>query len=279
MKIFKLKSDLRSYLYDIKYGKTIAFIPTMGSLHQGHISLIESAIFDCDIVICSIFVNPLQFNDSNDFFQYPRPIEDDITKLQSINCDILYCPDESDLSLENEERKYFDFNGLDNYMEGVYRKDHFQGVATIVVKLFEIVSPDKAFFGQKDLQQLQIIKHITKTLDLDVQIVSVPTVRTNLGLALSSRHKHLSSKALEEASIIYDSLEYVKDNHKRLSINDLKNEIIQKFNKYPNLDLEYFEIVDLETLHPINSFILKNKNAACIAVSFDGIRLIDNIIF
>ena len=279
MKIVKLKSDLRSYLYDVKDGKTIAFVPTMGSLHQGHLSLIKSAIIDCDIVICSIFVNPLQFNDSNDFVQYPRPIEDDIAKLQSIDCDILYCPNESDLYLENEKRKYFDLNGLDKYMEGVYRKDHFQGVATIVVKLFEIVLPDKAFFGQKDLQQLQIIKHITKELDLDVQIVSVPTVRNHLGLALSSRHKHLSSKDLKEASIIYDCLEYVKENHKKSSIDDLRNEVIQKFNKYHSWHLEYFEIVDLETLNPINSLMLENKNAACIAVSIDGTRLIDNIIF
>ena len=279
MKTFQLKSNLQSYLSDISEGKIIGFVPTMGALHEGHMSLINAASIDCDIVVCSIFVNRMQFNNSNDFGRYPRILKDDISRLENVDCDILYCPEESDLYIHEEKAKYFDFNSLDKYMEGIERKGHFQGVATIIEKLFKILCPDKAYFGEKDLQQLQIIKHITKTLNLDVEIVGSPTIRTKSGLAMSSRNQLLSEETLKIASLLYKSLTFVRDGFLDAPAYELIEKAKQNILNHPDLKLEYFEIVSLETLHPINNFLDKNKNAVCIAASIAGVRLIDNIIF
>lgn len=279
MKIFKLKSELVLYLNHFRNSKSIGFVPTMGSLHKGHLSLIEFAKFNCDIVVCSIFVNPTQFDDSDDFYNYPRDIKDDILLLQNINCDILYCPHESDLYFENQNVECFNFNDLDKYMEGAQRRGHFNGVATIIKKMFEVVSPEKAFFGQKDLQQLQIIKHITNQLQLNVEIIGLPTVREASGLAMSSRNKKLSNSDLKKSTLIYESLIYAKENFTNMSVDELKTRIVSQFNNQPELELEYLEIVDLETLTPITKFLAKDKNAVCIAASICGVRLIDNIIF
>ena len=279
MKIFKLKSELVLYLNHLRNSKSIGFVPTMGSLHKGHLSLIEFAKFNCDIVVCSIFVNPTQFDDSDDFHNYPRDIKDDILLLQNINCDILYCPHESDLYFENQDVEYFNFNDLDKYMEGAQRRGHFNGVATIIKKMFEVVSPEKAFFGQKDLQQLQIIKHITNQLQLNVEIIGLPTVREASGLAMSSRNKKLSKSDFKKSTLIYESLMYAKENFTHMSVNELKIRIVSRFNNQSDLELEYLEIVDLKTLTPITKFLAKDKNAVCIAASICGVRLIDNIIF
>ena len=260
MKVLKNTKELTIFLSKESEENVIAFVPTMGALHDGHISLIKNAKSSSDLVVCSIFVNPTQFNNSTDLEKYPRTIERDIEILEQENCDILYLPEVSDLYSENEKSKHFDFNGLDNFMEGSGRKGHFDGVATIVEKLFRIVNPDKAFFGEKDLQQLQIIRHITTQLNLEIEIIGVPT-------------------NLQKANLINETLHFIKENSSRYSPEELKQLSIHKFNNQSELKLEYLEIVSLENLHPITEFKERGNNAACIAASISGVRLIDNIIF
>lgn len=279
MKTFTLKSELKSYLNGIRKDKIVSFIPTMGSLHEGHLSLLQKAKESSDVVICSIFVNPTQFNNSSDFEKYPRTTEIDINILTEKKCTILYLPEASDLYQENEQAKQFDFCGLDNFMEGEGRKGHFNGVATIVEKLFRIISPEKAFFGEKDLQQLQIIRYISKQLQLPIEIIGVPTKREESGLAMSSRNKLLSEKNLQKATLIYHILRYIKENSDNFTVDQLKKVAIEKFSYQTDITLEYLEIVSLKTLQPISEFRIKNKNAACIAASISSVRLIDNIIF
>jgi len=279
MKTFTLKSELKSYLNEIRKDKIVSFIPTMGSLHEGHLSLLQKAKESSDIVVCSIFVNPIQFNNSSDFEKYPRTTEIDINILTEKKCTILYLPEVSDLYQENEQVKQFDFDGLDNFMEGEGRKGHFNGVATIVEKLFRIISPEKAFFGEKDLQQLQIIKYISKQLQIPIEIIGVPTKREESGLAMSSRNKLLSEKNLQKATLIYHILRYIKENSDNFTVDQLKKVAIEKFSYQTDITLEYLEIVSLKTLQPISEFRIKNKNAACIAASISSVRLIDNIIF
>ncbi len=279
MKTFTLKSELKSYLNEIRKDKIVSFIPTMGSLHEGHLSLLQKAKESSDIVVCSIFVNPIQFNNSSDFEKYPRTTEIDINILTEKKCTILYLPEVSDLYQENEQVKQFDFDGLDNFMEGEGRKGHFNGVATIVEKLFRIISPEKAFFGEKDLQQLQIIKYISKQLQIPIEIIGIPTKREESGLAMSSRNKLLSETGIQKATLIYQTLKYIKENSDNFTVDQLKKIAIEKFSHQTDVNLEYLEIVSLEKLQPISEFKDANENAACIAASISSVRLIDNIIF
>ena len=279
MKIFKLKSDLQSYLESIREEKILSFVPTMGALHLGHMSLIEAAKHKSDIVICSIFVNPTQFNNPADLLKYPRNNEVDIKILEDLDCDVLYLPEVIDLYNNNEKAKAFDFNGLDKFMEGSGRNGHFDGVATIIEKLFRIVKPNIAFFGLKDLQQIQIIKHVTKQLCLPIEIIGVETKREESGLAMSSRNSLLSEQEKGKSMLISETLNFIKDNSTILSIDELMKQSIKKFKNQNVLDLEYLEIVSLNTLQPISKLGNKHTNAACIAASISSVRLIDNIIF
>ena len=279
MKIFKLKSDLQSYLESIREEKILSFVPTMGALHLGHMSLIETAKHKSDIVICSIFVNPTQFNNPADLLKYPRNNEEDIKILEDLDCDVLYLPEVIDLYNNNEKAKAFDFNGLDKFMEGSGRRGHFDGVATIIEKLFRIVKPNIAFFGLKDLQQLQIIKHVTMQLCLPIEIIGVETKREESGLAMSSRNSLLSEQEKGKSMLISETLNFIKDNSTILSIDELMKQSIKKFKNQNVLDLEYLEIVSLNTLQPISKLGNKHTNAACIAASISSVRLIDNIIF
>ena len=279
MKTFTLKSELISYLNGIRKNKIVSFIPTMGCLHEGHLSLIQKAKQSSDIVVCSIFVNPTQFNNSKDLRNYPQTIESDFEKLKRANCDILYHPNVENLYNKNEEVKQFNFGGLDDFMEGISRKGHFNGVATIVEKLFRIVNPNKSYFGEKDLQQLQIIKYITRKIQLPIEIIGVPTKREKSGLAISSRNKLLSEVDLQKAPLIYQTLKFIKKKSDSFPVEELKKLAIEKFNNQADVSLEYLEIVSLEKLHPISEFRTENENAACIAASISSVRLIDNIIF
>ncbi|MGY8988714.1 MAG: pantoate--beta-alanine ligase [Flavobacteriales bacterium] len=279
MKIFTLKSELKSYLNEIRKDKIVSFIPTMGCLHEGHLSLIQNAKQSSDIVVCSIFVNPTQFNNLSDLEKYPRTTDRDINILIEKKCTMLYLPEVSDLFVENEKVKQFDFNGLDKFMEGSIRKSHFNGVATIVEKLFKIINPEKAFFGEKDLQQLQIMKYISKKLQLPIEIIGVPTFREKSGLAMSSRNKLLSKTDLGKSCLVYNTLRFVKENSTKFGILELKEKAMRKFSTQSALDLEYLEIVSLARLNPIDKLLGKDKNAVCIAASISGVRLIDNIIF
>jgi len=277
MQDFTTKTELVAYLSKITREKTIGFIPTMGALHQGHLSLIEESTKKCDVTICSIFVNPTQFNNASDLENYPNTINADLEKLEKLACDIVYNPAKEDLYEKGETAKEFDFGSLTASMEGKCRPGHFIGMATIVEKLFNIIQPTIAFFGQKDLQQLQIVKTLIKQTNSPIEIVGMSTIREKNGLAKSSRNQLLSKRAKKEAALIYSCLHYCKNNKKK-GITELKYYIQNQFEQHENFKLEYGEIVALNTMQPIENWQGKNENAICIAAYHSGVRLIDNII-
>jgi len=277
MYIFTSKIDLQKHLAAFLGEKTIGFVPTMGALHQGHLQLITEANNKCDISICSIFVNPTQFNNPTDLANYPNTLKADLEKLEQLACDIVYAPTVSDLYKEGEKAKEFDFGSLANNMEGEFRPGHFNGMATIVEKFFHIINPTIAFFGQKDLQQLQVVKALVKQMKSPIKIEGIATVREESGLAKSSRNKLLSENAKKEATLIYNCLNYCKNN-KEKGIEALKTYINNQFEKHENFKLEYAEIVALNTLQASKKWEGENENAVCISAYHSGVRLIDNII-
>ena len=277
MIIFKEQKELIKYLAKLN-NRTIGFVPTMGALHQGHMSLIKKSNKLCNITICSIYVNPTQFNNTNDLLNYPRTIKDDIKILQENKCDILYCPEDDDLYKANEKSGEFRFNGIELYLEGKYRPGHFNGVATIVEKLLNIINPQKIFLGEKDLQQLMIIKNLVTQKNLLTEVIGCPTIREQNGLAKSSRNQHLSQTDREYSGIIYKQLLNFKNLYKKMDLNELKNQIIINITNGNKIKIEYFELVNLDTFQ-IEKTFQNNKNyAVCIAITISGIRLIDNII-
>ena len=277
MQDFTTKTELVAYLSKITKEKTIGFVPTMGALHQGHLSLIEESKENCDITICSIFVNPTQFNNERDLVNYPNTINADLEKLERLACDVVYIPAIEDLYENEETAKTFDFGSLTTSMEGKFRPGHFNGMTTIVEKLFNIIQPTIAFFGQKDLQQLQIVKALVRQMKSTIKIEGIPTIREKNGLAKSSRNKLLSENAKKEATLIYSCLHYCKNNKKK-GIVELKQYIQNQFEQHKNLKLEYAEFVALNTMRPVKEWQGKNENAICIAAYHSGVRLIDNII-
>ena len=272
MEIIKKKSKLKELLCSLSKQK-IGFVPTMGALHAGHISLIKASKSRCDITICSIYVNPTQFNSQKDLRNYPANTKKDVELLKKNHCDILFAPNDFELYEDNLKSSEFDLNNLDKFMEGEYRPGHFQGVVTVVTKLFKIVNPDIAFFGEKDLQQLVIIKYISK--DFDLKIVSVPTVREKNGIALSSRNKNLTKDSFKSATIIFESLCYCKDHITKYDILTLKNKVKKLFER-SKFNLEYLEFVSMKTMHPVD--VICDNLAICIAATTENVRLIDNII-
>ena len=256
---------------------SVGFVPTMGALHLGHLKLIKASKKSCKITICSIFINPKQFNNHNDFINYPNTIEKDLRKLKNLDCDIVYTPDIADIYRKDEKTKKFDFGGLENSMEGKYRPGHFNGMAMIIEKFFKIIKPTQAFFGQKDLQQSQIVKKLVQKMHVPIEIITIPTARDKNGLAKSSRNNLLSKNAKNKAALIYNCLKYCVNN-KDQGIIKLKSHIHNEFKKQQNIKLEYVEIVNIKTMCSINEWQEKNQNAICIAAYIDGIRLIDNII-
>lgn len=277
MQVLKTKKEVISSLKKNNQKSSIGFTPTMGGLHEGHLQLIKESKKKCKITVSSIFVNPTQFNNPNDFANYPNTLNSDLEKLNNLGCDIVYTPSIKDLYIIEEKRKKFDFGTLTDHMEGKYRPGHFDGMATIVEKLFRIINPNKAFFGQKDLQQLQIVNALVKQMNLPIEIISIPTVREKNGLAKSSRNNKLSNDEKKEGSLIYDCLKYCLLN-KRQGIYELKSYIENKFKKQKKINLEYVEFVSIDTMCPISKWKAKNKSAICIAAYINGVRLIDNII-
>jgi len=276
MKVFKTVTEIESFLRNIS-GKT-GFVPTMGALHLGHISLIEKAKKETDLVICSIFVNPKQFNDASDLHKYPRTLEKDTIMLEKAGCDVLFAPSVDEV-YPNRENSQFEFGNLDKVMEGEFRPGHFNGVAIVVKRLFEIINPDKAYFGQKDFQQVAIIKKLTKTLNLPVDIVVCPIIREPDGLAMSSRNIHLNSEERKEAANISRILFKAKELASQKSVQEVKSWVLEQISKFPLLKTEYFDIVDAETLHSVNDWQSNSGTAGCIAVRVGTTRLIDNILF
>ena len=277
MKIFKTKKSLKSYLSLFNENISIGFIPTMGAIHNGHLKLIQTSKKECDKTICSIFINPTQFDNSEDFHNYPQTLTEDLKKLQKSKCDIVYAPNVSDLYEKNEKVKKFNFKKIDLFMEGKFRKNHFNGVATIIEKLFKIIEPNKAYFGEKDIQQLQIIRNLVNQINSKTTVVGVPTVRDKNGLAMSSRNKLLSNEEKDKAAMIYRCLNYCKKN-KLQPIPKLKEYIIEKFKKTKEIDLEYIEFVALNSMLPIKNWGEEKNNVVCIAAHIKKVRLIDNII-
>jgi pantoate--beta-alanine ligase len=260
-----------------KSGTTIGFVPTMGALHAGHIALLNRATLENNIVICSIFVNPIQFNNKDDLKNYPRPISDDIRKLEDVACDMLFLPDVSEMYPEPVTDKY-DFGLMDKVMEGKFRPGHFSGVAVVVRKLFEIIKPDRAYFGLKDYQQLRIITTMTAELKLPVDIVACPTVREKDGLAMSSRNVRLNPQNRMIAPAIFKVLTEVKIKAGDVPVDELERWAIGKINKYEEMSVEYLQIVDGKTLLPISDWTDSSNVVACVAVHVGQVRLIDNIV-
>lgn len=256
--------------------KTIGFVPTMGALHQGHISLVKACGEKCDICVVSIFVNPTQFNNKNDLENYPRMPEEDLQKLENANVDFVFYPTIKEMYPEKDKR-VFDFGELEHVMEGAHRPGHFNGVAQIVSKLFEIVQPDKAFFGEKDFQQLAIIKRMVQMLNLKVEVVPCETIREKDGLAMSSRNLLLEKNNRVNAAIIRKLLLKSIDMQNTTSIKEVKKYVVDALNEINNFKTEYFEIVNADTLQPISNWDEEVPKAACVAVFAGEIRLIDNI--
>jgi pantoate--beta-alanine ligase len=277
MQIFKTKLELTRFLSSEKKVKSIGFVPTMGALHEGHLQLIKQSKKECEITVCSIFVNPTQFNNATDLANYPNTLKEDLLKLENLNCDAVYIPKVDDLYEENEKAKEFEFGTLSTTMEGEFRPGHFNGMATIVEKFFNIIKPTKAYFGQKDLQQLQIVKTLAKQTNSEIEIVGIPTIREESGLAMSSRNALLTTEGRKDAPLIFECLNYCRAN-KNKGIDFLKSHTKTKFAENKNFELEYVEFVALNTMLPITKWEKENENAICIATYIDGVRLIDNII-
>lgn len=270
--ITQLQEILRNFKIS---GKSIGFVPTMGALHAGHISLIEKAKAENNIVVCSIFVNPTQFNDPNDLIKYPRTPEQDKHLLLNAGCDILFSPAVEEMYPEKDNRM-FDFGGLDKVMEGAHRPGHFNGVAQIVSKLFDAVKPDRAYFGKKDFQQLAIIKYITRQLNLPIQIIPCETIREKDGLAMSSRNIRLNEQERLQALQLSKVLFFVKENASQLSVKELKEKANEMLSTSDLIKIEYFEISDADTLQTVDR-IVPGKTVAFIAAFVGNVRLIDNI--
>ena len=279
MPIFYGKVALVEFLNSVKTpNSTIGFVPTMGALHQGHLSLMQQSLAENQYTVVSIFVNPTQFNNPDDLEKYPRTLEEDTKKITELDPDIIvYAPSVDDIYEENITSENFDYDGLENQMEGKFRPGHFNGVGTIVKRLFEIVTPNKAYFGEKDFQQLQIVKKMTSKNHLDVNIVGCPIFREVNGLAMSSRNERLSTEEREQAAIIYQTLLTAKEKFKTQSCEEVKKWVKEVFESNTMFDLEYFEIADEETLIPC-TVESKDKNyRAFIALFVNNIRLIDTI--
>ena len=277
MKVLKSKKTLIDYVErQREMGKKIGFAPTMGALHQGHLSLYKAAKKENDEVISSIFVNPTQFNNPDDFQKYPKTLEKDLELLEKAGVDAVYVPNVEEMYPDGLNSKKYDFDGLENEMEGKYRPGHFDGVGTIVEELFRQVQPHNAYFGEKDYQQLAIIKKMVEKTKLPVKIHGVPTLREEDGLAMSSRNVRLTETQRKEATIIYETLTKVKEWFKVISLEEIKLRVLEIF-RNSNFELEYFVIADEKTLKETDYFY-KDKNYRAFIVAYAGdVRLIDNM--
>jgi len=279
MKLVYTVAELQAILSGLRTeGKSIGFVPTMGALHKGHLSLVKRSTEDNDITVVSIFVNPTQFNDKNDFRKYPRNIDADSVLLSETGADFIFVPDEKEIYPEPDSRQ-FDFGTLDKVMEGKYRPGHFNGVAQVVSKLFDIVNPNMAYFGEKDFQQLAIIREMVKQLHMPVKIIGMPILREENGLAMSSRNERLSPEQRQNASQIYYYLKSSVEQRKALSVDEIKKFVIDNINKVNGLHVEYFDIVDGNTLQEITEWDETDYAVGCIAVFCGEVRLIDNITY
>lgn len=279
MQVLNTKNELINLLGQYrKEGKKIGFVPTMGALHSGHLSLVKESKKNSDLTVVSIFVNPTQFNDPEDLKRYPRTLEKDVELLKTVDCDLVFAPSVEEIYPEPDTRK-FDFGYLETVMEGAKRPGHFNGVGQVVSRLFDIVKPDKAFFGMKDFQQVAIIKDMVKQLNFPIEIIPCPIIREESGLALSSRNTLLDEEHKKNAPHIYATLKKARNLASQMNVAELKKWITEEINRNLYLETEYVEIVDDTTLNIVQSWEEKGTKVACVAVYAGKIRLIDNIVF
>ena len=279
MLVFQTQNALQIELKKAQnQSKKIGFVPTMGALHKGHLSLLEESLSENEITVLSIFVNPTQFNNADDLKKYPRTLEKDVELVKKLNKNILiYAPSVSDIYEGNTISASFDYDGLEHQMEGKHRPGHFDGVGTIVKKLFEIVKPTHAYFGEKDFQQLQIVRKLATKHKIPVNIIPCEIYREPSGLAMSSRNERLSEKARIESKLIHKILLEAKEKFMLKSALEVSQFVVSEFKKHKNFTLEYFEIAEEETLLTCKRKIKNKKYRGFIAVFIEDIRLIDNI--
>ncbi|HEX8545519.1 MAG TPA: pantoate--beta-alanine ligase [Cytophagaceae bacterium] len=278
MHIFKVPSELNNYIKQLKKeGLSLGLVPTMGALHEGHLSIIRKSISENDFTIASIFVNPIQFNNPSDLQAYPRPIENDVSLLKDLGCSAVFIPDVSDI-YANPPIVTIDFGPMGSVMEGKFRPGHFSGVSIIVSKLLHMIFPDKVYFGLKDLQQVTIIKRLVADLSFPVKIVECETLREADGLALSSRNVRIAHEKRDIAPYLFKALKLAEGVLKSLSVSEVISNTVEYLNSIPDIKLEYFEIVDSETLMEVHDVRSHSKIALCIAAYLGEVRLIDNII-
>jgi pantoate--beta-alanine ligase len=278
MEIFKQIAPLKSYLEEHRRaGKTIGLVPTMGALHAGHIALIEASKAQNQITVCSIYINPTQFNNAVDLQKYPRTLALDTVLLEKTGCDVVFCPDNEEM-YRKPSTLTFDFGSLDKVMEGKFRPGHFSGVALVVAKLFNIIQPQQAYFGQKDWQQFAIISQLTEELRFGLTLHGVPTLRESDGLAMSSRNLRLSESQRPRAVVFYKALltakSMLRNNESILSVKDLVKKIVEA---EPEIRLEYFEVTDSKNLNVLENVEASDKPILCIAGYVGEVRLIDNM--
>ena len=277
MEVFSTIPSIRQYLKEFRNRKfRTGFVPTMGALHEGHLSLLRKCSSNNDLSVVSIYVNPTQFNDKNDLKNYPRNLNLDIKLLEKGGCHALFVPDDAEM-YPSEDRRQFNFGIMSSIMEGKYRPGHFNGVAQIVSKLFDAIMPDRAYFGQKDFQQLAIIRKLTTVLNYNIKIIGCPIVREPDGLAMSSRNTLLSAEQRMAAPSIYSTLLNVTKMIGESDIPTISSYVENNINSNPFLTLEYFQIVDTQTLQPLTSINPQKPCTACVAVYAGKVRLIDNI--
>ncbi len=278
MKLLKTIAEAQEYCFSKqKEGLSIGLVPTMGALHEGHLSLIEASKKDNDVTIASIFVNPIQFNNPSDLNKYPRTLEKDMQMLKKAGCDALFAPEEQEMYASKPILK-MEFGNLEKVMEGAFRPGHFAGVGIVVAKLFNIIQPSHAYFGQKDLQQFLVIQQLVNDLSFPIVLHACPIVRETDGLAMSSRNARLSEENRPLAAKIYQSLQLAEKTLYKEGIDKTKQAVVSFLAPYKELQLEYFEIASGNTLESIENLSSHKKIAFCIAVFLDEVRLIDNLV-
>lgn len=279
MLIFNNQEALSAHLNAIRKPQTTTgFVPTMGALHDGHLSLLSESVAQNDVTVISIFVNPTQFNNADDLAKYPRTLDADVEKIKTVSSNIIvYAPTVDDIYGTDTTSEHFDFDGLENQMEGKFRPGHFDGVGTIVKFLFEIVSPTNAYFGEKDFQQLQIVRKLVSKYKIPVNIVLCPIFREPNGLAMSSRNERLTNETREKAAVIYNALQAAKQHFGTKSVSELRDLVRKMVEPGNTFRLEYFEVADEATLIPIEKTENNVKYRAFIAVFANDIRLIDTV--
>jgi pantoate--beta-alanine ligase len=278
MEIFKQIAPLKAFLKDLRcQGKSVGLVPTMGALHAGHISLIRASQSQNQVTVSSIFVNPIQFNNQNDLLKYPRSIEKDTELLRSVGCNVLFSPGNDEIYPEKSVLN-LDFGYLDKTMEGQFRPGHFSGVALVVSKLFNIVQPDHAYFGQKDWQQFAVIQKLVDELNFNVRLHSIATLREPDGLALSSRNQRLNPDQRQKAIVFYKGLLKAREALKAgKNMNNIKTQVKSSIEQYPDVRLEYFELVNSKNLNLLENVYASEEPIMCIAGYVGEIRLIDNM--